>query len=313
MADHIGTGFTKWQYEALRALLLNQPLLAPPAAPTSDLLADLPSALIPTPLSAPPLALQPCTSAAPCELPLQPIPTPVPARSYSAPSVETMKEVEHPLRNIALMKKKLGASNIPASRLLFNEIYIGWPTKFGGSNMCFSRDEDLDAWYTTMLNTHAKKLATRALPNPAQRHAARRHHFFAIRYRPVLTISRVQILSTFFDFLTLLLSNGSYLTFYSLNLYRPSLVARYALFDAPEPLITSVLCGCCRLPSLSPNPNFKEQVLALRSSAFPVTPQYCTCSYSPPPLTPPTSCSFQRSMVGRIRDMIQDVIWIAQW
>ena len=71
----------------------------------------------------------------------------------------------------------------------------------------------------------------------------------------------------FFDFSTLLLSNGSYLTFCSPNFYRPPLVARYALFDTPEPLITSVLCGCCRLLSLSPNPNFGEQILALRSSA----------------------------------------------
>ena len=44
---------------------------------------------------------------------------------------------------------------------------IIWPPKSGGTYMRFSRDEEPDAWYTTMLNTHANKLATRALPNPA--------------------------------------------------------------------------------------------------------------------------------------------------
>ena len=72
-----------------------------------------------------------------------------------------MKEVEQkqaytPLRNIGPMKKKLGASNIPVSRLPFDEICIGWPTKFGGSNMLFSRDKNPDTWYTTMLNIYAK-------------------------------------------------------------------------------------------------------------------------------------------------------------
>ena len=150
-------GFTDWQFKCLTALLSNRPLPAKPAAPTSDLPADLPSAPTPAPpsaLSKPPHILP--TSAPKCELPLQPIPAPIPARSYSAPSVETMKEVEHPLRDIRLMKKKLGASNIPVSQLLFDEICIGWPTKFGESNMLFSRDKNPDAWYTTMLNTHAK-------------------------------------------------------------------------------------------------------------------------------------------------------------
>ena len=78
-----------------------------------------------------------------------------------------IEEVEHkqiPLRNIGPMKKKLGASKTTrTSRLPFDEIRIKWPTTFSGSNLCFSRDEDLDAWYTTMLNTHANELAIRAL------------------------------------------------------------------------------------------------------------------------------------------------------
>ena len=43
--------------------------------------------------------------------------------------------------------------------------------------MRFSCDENLDVWYTTMLNAHTKKLATRALPRQAYSHAARRHNF----------------------------------------------------------------------------------------------------------------------------------------
>ena len=33
---------------------------------------------------------------------------------------------------------------------------IAWPPKFGGTNMRLSRDQHLNAWYTTMLNTHVK-------------------------------------------------------------------------------------------------------------------------------------------------------------
>ena len=149
---HMATGFTEWQFESLKALLSNRSLPAPPPAPPS----------------APPSALQLCTQA-PSEPPHQQlIPAPVSAQHYPpSPSIETIEEVEHkqiPLRNIRPMSKKLGASKVPASRLPFDEIRIEWPTKFGGSNLCFSRDEDLDAWYTTMLNTHANELAIRALP-----------------------------------------------------------------------------------------------------------------------------------------------------
>ena len=181
MADYISTGFTDWQLESLKALLSkallsNRPLPALPAAPTSDLPADLPSApTLSPPTSAPPSVLQLCTSAAPSEPPHQQlIPAPVPApvsaqRCPPPPSVETIEEVEHPLRDIRPMNKKLGASKTPRiSRLPFDEICIGWPTKFGGSNMLFSRDENPDAWYTTMLNTHAKAQQIRATnPFPA--------------------------------------------------------------------------------------------------------------------------------------------------
>ena len=156
-------GFTKRQLESLDELF-NTVVFDP----LQNRLI-LPSALPPAPPSAPPAALQPCT-AAPSEPPHQQlIPAPVATRSYPpTPSVELIEEVEHkqiPLRNIGLMKKKLGASKtIPTSRSPFDEIYIEWPTTFGGSKLCFSRDEDLDAWYTTMLNTHANELAIRALP-----------------------------------------------------------------------------------------------------------------------------------------------------
>ena len=43
----------------------------------------------------------------------------------------------------------------------FFENCIGLPTKFGAIDMRFSRDEDSDAWYTTMLN-HTHKLAMAA-------------------------------------------------------------------------------------------------------------------------------------------------------
>ena len=157
-------GFTKRQLESLDEFFntvvfnpLQNRLILPSALPSAP------------PTSAPPSALQLCTSAAPSEPPHQQlIPAPVATRSYPpTPSVESIQEVEHkqiPLRNIGPMKKKLGASKMPASRLPFDEICIGWPTKFGGSNMLFSRDENPDAWYTTMLNTHAKAQQTRALP-----------------------------------------------------------------------------------------------------------------------------------------------------
>ena len=157
MASYIATGVTKRQFESLIELLNRS------------------SAVAPAPRSAPPSALQLCTpepsepphlqpTSVLCELPLQPIPAPVSARSYPpSPCIKAIQEVEYkqlPLRNIGPMRKKLEAPMMHTSRLPF-----GRPTTFGGSNMRFSHDEDLDAWYTTMLDLHAKKLATRALPN----------------------------------------------------------------------------------------------------------------------------------------------------
>ena len=160
-------GFTKRQLESLDELF--NTVVFDPLQNRLILPSALPPAPPPAPPSAPPSAL--CTPA-PSELPPQPIPAPVATRSYPpSPCVEAIQEVEYrqiPLRNIGPMKKKLGASKtIPTSRSPFDEIYIEWPTTFGGSNLCFSRDEDLDAWYTTMLNTHANELLVGALPNRA--------------------------------------------------------------------------------------------------------------------------------------------------
>ena len=148
MAEYMATGFTKWQFESLKALLSNS---LPPAPP-------------PAPPSAPPSALPLCTPAL-LELTPQPISTPVSAPSYPlSPSVEMIEEVEikqiyKPLRDIRPMSKKLGALKMTrTSRLPFDEIRIEWPTIFGGSNLCFSRDKDLDVWYTTMLNTYVNEL-----------------------------------------------------------------------------------------------------------------------------------------------------------
>ena len=120
-----------------------------------DRLNELFSSFLPAPLPAPP------PSALPSEPPhLQSTSAPpIPTRSYPpSPSVETIEEVEYPLQ-VRQMRKKHGVSKkTRTSRSPSAEIYIGWPTKFGGSNMRRSRDEDLDAWYTTMLN-HTQKLA----------------------------------------------------------------------------------------------------------------------------------------------------------
>ena len=286
---YIGIGFTKQQWEKLNEIFSSFRSPAPPPAPPS------------TPLA----ALQPCTQA-PSKPPHQqlipaPIPTPVTTRSYPpTPSIETIEEVEHkqiPLRNIRPISKKLGASKtIHTSRLPFNEIRVEWPTKFGGSNLCFSRDEDLDAWYTTMLNTHANELATRALPNQAQRHAARRHHFLAIRYR-------VQILATFFDFF-------DFLTFHpAMDLTLPSyhliFIDQRSSLAMPHPKHRTHYSQVFYVVVVAHIAVAKSQ-LPEKKSWRSATSQNRTCSYQPPPPTPPTSCSCQRSMVYGI----QDVIWI---
>ena len=136
-----------------------------------------PSAPPPAPSELPPLpAPQPSAPPAP-KLPQ--IPAPVPARSYPpAPSVEALEEVEYiqvkkPLRNIRKrpMRRKHRAVEAmlkefgdPDAKFFVLGNCIAWPPKFGGINMRFSRDEEPDAWYTTMLNAHANELATRALP-----------------------------------------------------------------------------------------------------------------------------------------------------
>ena len=115
------------------------------------------------PLPAPPPAQKPSAPLpTPPELPPQP--TPVPARSYPPPpSVETIEEVEQkqvykPLRNVKQMRQKHGA--LRRMRRIrdaeFFENCIAWPPKFGGTHMRFSRDEEPDAWYTTMLQARAR-------------------------------------------------------------------------------------------------------------------------------------------------------------
>ena len=117
-------------------------------------------------------------SAPPAPKPSAPLPAP-PAPKQTpayppAPSVEALDEVELKqiyklLRNIrkqpmrqkhraAEAMPKCDAENFDAEFFDF-ENCIAWPPKFGGTNMRLSRDQYLDAWYTTMLNTHAKELA----------------------------------------------------------------------------------------------------------------------------------------------------------
>ena len=63
------------------------------------------------------------------------------------------------------MRQKLGAPRlvprIRVSKLL--DKCIEWPTRICGIDLRFSRDEDVDAWYTTMPN-HSQGFATGAMP-----------------------------------------------------------------------------------------------------------------------------------------------------
>ena len=72
--------------------------------------------------------------------------------------------------------------------------------------------------------------------------------FLAIWYRTVSTSSYLQLfrLFNFFDFFDFATAVAHSLPSIHLILYRPSLVASYAPSEAPEPLFTSDLCGCCR-------------------------------------------------------------------
>ena len=165
--NYMGTGFSKKQWDTLKELVdtyWHPPAAPPPAAP--------PTAPPAAPLSAPPPASppaqKPCAPTSP-ELPPQPIPapvsTPVPAQSYPpSPSVKNKDEVKEKqvyklLRNVKQIRQKFGAAKkMPRIRVSkFFENCIGLPSKFGAVNIYFSRDEDPDAWYTTMLN-HKQKL-----------------------------------------------------------------------------------------------------------------------------------------------------------
>ena len=190
-------------------------------------------ALLFTPLPAPPPA--------PLELPLLPtppalLPAPKQTPAYPpAPSVEALEEVEciqvyKPLQNIRkrpIRQKYRAAKSLPKTMQktprdaevfeVFGNIIVQ-PPKFSGTNIRLSRDEHLNAWYTTMLNTHANELATRALPNRAQRHAARRHHFHFFRFLRFRALKILRCLQLFrlFDFLTFLLTMDLTLPFYHL-------------------------------------------------------------------------------------------------
>lgn len=239
----MASGFTKKQIDSLNELFGN--FLAPPAPP------ELPSAQPSAPPAALPSALQLC-SPAPSELPSElphphPIPAPVSAQYYTpSPSGETVEEVGYPLRNIKQMRKKHGASRKTyTSRLSSADICVGLPTGFGGSYMCFSRDKDLDAWYTTMLS-HTQKLAnTSNYTILGQCHAARHHHFYS-------SILRFRMRSfDIFDLTFLILLTSDYppppfFPIAHLLFNRSSLVASNAPSDTLTPLFTSISCGRSR-------------------------------------------------------------------
>ena len=104
------------------------------------------------PLPAPPPSPQP-------ELPPLP-PTNPPTPTYTAPPLDkdSLKEVEYKqaYKSLRIVKQPIPkTAPKPHDAEVFGNI-IAWPPKFGGTNMRLSRDEHLDAWYTTMLNTHGK-------------------------------------------------------------------------------------------------------------------------------------------------------------
>ena len=168
MLDEILKELRLWQAER------QQRSPTPPSPPPSAPLA----APSPAPPQTSPPAQKLCVQTTTPELPPQPptpvpAPAPAPARSYPpSPSVETIEEVEQkqvykiPLRNIRKrpIEQKHRASKTVSKTVSrkcvakFLENWIAWPPRFGGIYMRFSRDEEPDAWYTTMLN------ATDALP-----------------------------------------------------------------------------------------------------------------------------------------------------
>ena len=142
----------------LEGLQSQLPLSSLRALAKAPLVAQKPSAPPPSALPSAPPAPKPCAQTTPPELPPQLIPT----RSYPPPpSVETIEEVEQkqvykPLRNVKQMRQKHASKKMPTSETPSFEKCIGWPPKFGGINMRFSRDEEPDAWYTTMLQARAR-------------------------------------------------------------------------------------------------------------------------------------------------------------
>ena len=145
-------GFTKQQLESLDELFdrkfkqLEDLLLGRSAPPPT-----------PAPSAPPPAPRLP---------PLPPTNPPTLAHANAPPpGADTLKEVEYKqadksLRNIRKQpneQKHRAAKAMPnpCDAEVFGNI-IAWPPKFGGTNMRLSRDEHLDAWYTTMLNTRAK-------------------------------------------------------------------------------------------------------------------------------------------------------------
>ena len=154
-------GFTKQQIESLDALFDRELNIlfdrlqdhfrssAPPSAQLSaPSIAHLPAS---------PPAPQACASTPP-ELPPQRPPQPIcPLPPTDPPSV--LEEVEHTWKHRA-------SKAVPTIRVSKTfENCIEGPPKSGGIHMRFSRDEEPDAWYTTMLN-HRQKLVE-ALPHPA--------------------------------------------------------------------------------------------------------------------------------------------------
>ena len=155
--NYLGTGFTKKQWNSLQELFKTSPAAPPIALPIA------PAAAPAAPAAAPPspkLPLLPPTN------PPAPQPISAPVSYPPSPSIETIEEVEYkqvykPLRNTRkqlIGQKHRASKTVPKTRVSkFFENCIGCPAKLGATNMRFSRDENPDAWYTTMLN-HRQKL-----------------------------------------------------------------------------------------------------------------------------------------------------------
>ena len=146
-------GFTKQQLESLENFIDQKLNALFDQLQNHSLLALAPSAPPPAPSELPPLP---------------PTNPPAPAcTSAPPPDNDTLKEVEYKqaykslrtIRQQPIALKPRASKALPKSRdaefFVFGNC-IAWPPKSGGINMRLSRDEYLDAWYTTMLNTRAK-------------------------------------------------------------------------------------------------------------------------------------------------------------